>query len=139
VNKKIFVDDLSTDQTVEIARKFAWEVYENVKSFVSSGTREALKHVESELFVSVEQDVLLARDWWDKSPRHMNDPQVVVAQGIRVTTHQTLRCLDEYEYAGTEGSQVTTLTTISFVLHCFVSWEAFQTNAHFSLTKSYLK
>lgn len=98
VNKKIFVDDSSTDESVEIARKFGWEVYKNSEGFVSGGTREALKHVESEFFVSVEQDVLLASDWWDKIPRHMDDPRVVVAQGIRVTTHPTLRCLAEYAY-----------------------------------------
>lgn len=96
VNKRIFVDDSSRDATAQIAREFGWKVYENVEGFVSGGAREALKHVESEFFVSVEQDVLLARDWWKKIPKYMYDPKVVVAQGIRMPTHPTLRCLAEY-------------------------------------------
>jgi glycosyltransferase involved in cell wall biosynthesis len=99
VNKKILVDDSSTDTTVEIARAFGWEIFRNTEGFISGGTREALKNVESEFFVSVEQDILLARNWWDRIPKYMKDPLVVVAQGIRVPTHPTLRCLAEYSAA----------------------------------------
>jgi len=90
VNKKIFVDDSSTDATVEIAKNFGWDIYKNVEGYVRGGTKEALRHVESEFFLSIEQDILLARDWWKKIPRHMGDPKCVCAQGIRVISHPIL-------------------------------------------------
>ena len=90
VNKKIFVDDSSTDTTVEIAKDFGWDIYENKEGYVRGGAREALRHVESEFFVSVEQDLLLARDWWKRIPPYMDDPMCICAQGIHVDTHPIL-------------------------------------------------
>jgi glycosyltransferase involved in cell wall biosynthesis len=98
VNKKIFVDDSSTDCTVEIAEDLNWQVYRNTEGGVAGGAREALRHVEAEFFVSVEQDILLARDWYSKISPYMNDPMVLTAQGIRLATDTTLRRLAEYEY-----------------------------------------
>jgi glycosyltransferase involved in cell wall biosynthesis len=99
IHRKIVVDDNSEDKTVEIAREFGWEVYPNPKSGIASGANEALRHVDCEFFVSVEQDVLLARDWWSKIPAYMNDPQVAVAQGIRIATEPVMRKINEYEYS----------------------------------------
>ena len=95
---KILVDDHSTDQTVEIAKNFNWEVYPNPDGGIPSGANEALKHVDCDYFVSFEQDILLARNWWDKIPKFMDDEKVAVAQGIRICTEPTLRKLDEYAY-----------------------------------------
>lgn len=98
VHKKILVDDHSTDKTVLIAKDFGWSVYPNPTSGIPSGANEALRHVDCEFFVSVEQDVLLAKDWWEKIPPYMDNPHVAVAQGIRIATEPTLRKLDEYVY-----------------------------------------
>jgi len=98
VNKKIFVDDSSVDYTVEIAKSFNWEVCQNPFGGIPSGANEALKHVESEFFVSVEQDVVLARDWWEKISKYTEDKEVAVAQGIRISTNKTLRKIEEYTY-----------------------------------------
>ena len=95
---KILVDDQSVDQTVEIAKNFNWEIYANPKSGIPSGANEALKHVDCAYFVSVEQDILLAKDWWDKIPKFMTDKKVAVAQGIRISTDPVLKKLEEYEY-----------------------------------------
>ncbi|MDH7477217.1 MAG: hypothetical protein QHH17_02415, partial [Candidatus Bathyarchaeota archaeon] len=43
-----------------------------------------------------EHDVILARDWWEKIPKYMEDEHVAIAQGVRVATHHILRKLDEY-------------------------------------------
>lgn len=94
VNKKIFVDDYSKDATVEIAKDFSWDVYENEEGYVLGGAKEALRHVESEFFVSIEQDVLLARSWWKKIPPHMEDPMCMCAQGARVITSSILTHID---------------------------------------------
>jgi glycosyltransferase involved in cell wall biosynthesis len=98
INKKILVDDHSTDRTIEIAKNFKWDVYKNPSTGISSGANEALRHVETEFFISFEQDILLAKDWWTKIPKHMEDRKVVVAQGIRLPTHPSLRKFAEYSY-----------------------------------------
>jgi glycosyltransferase involved in cell wall biosynthesis len=59
VNKKIISDDGSTDYTVEIAKSFGWSVFSNEGQGISDGANTALKHVESEYFISFEQDLIL--------------------------------------------------------------------------------
>lgn len=91
VAKKIFVDDKSRDRSREIARDFNWEVYDNPTGFITGGSNEALKHVTQEFFVAVEQDVMLARNWWDRIPQYMDDTSVAVAQGWRIVTLPLVR------------------------------------------------
>lgn len=95
VKNKIFVDDHSSDETVEIAESFNWRVYESPSWGIAAGANEALRHVESPLFVSVEQDLLLAKNWFDVIPKYMDNPEVVVAQGIRTFTNKALRIIGE--------------------------------------------
>jgi glycosyltransferase involved in cell wall biosynthesis len=99
VNRKILVDDHSIDNTVKIAKDFNWEVYTNPRSGIPSGANEALKHVKSEQFISIEQDVILAKNWWEKIPNYIENKEVVVAQGIRMSTNKILRKMDEYIYS----------------------------------------
>ena len=94
VASRILVDDKSIDNTREIARSFGWTVYDNPTGFVSGGTNTALSHVKMPFFVSVEQDVILARDWWDRIPPYMDDETVAVSQGIRLATHPIIRDLE---------------------------------------------
>jgi glycosyltransferase involved in cell wall biosynthesis len=94
---KILVDDHSVDQTVKIARDFNWAVYTNPSKGVSDGANEALRHVDRDFFVSIEQDIILSKKWWDIIPSHMEDPSVACAQGIRVPTHPVLRLLEEWQ------------------------------------------
>jgi glycosyltransferase involved in cell wall biosynthesis len=95
-HRKILVDDHSIDNTVKIARDFNWEVYENPEGGISSGANEALRHVDCEHFISVEQDVILAEDWWDKVPPLLNEDKVAVASGIRLPNIPSLKKLHEY-------------------------------------------
>jgi glycosyltransferase involved in cell wall biosynthesis len=94
---RILVDDHSSDRTVSIAREFNWEVYLNPSVGIASGANEALRHVDCDFFVSVEQDIILSRNWWDEIPKHMDDPLVACAQGVRVPTHPVLRILEEWQ------------------------------------------
>jgi glycosyltransferase involved in cell wall biosynthesis len=95
---RILVDDHSTDRTVEIAHDFNWDIYTNPRNGIPSAANEALKHVDHNFFVSIEQDVLLTKDWWDKIPHYIENPSVACAQGIRVHMDPTLRLLDEWQF-----------------------------------------
>lgn len=94
IGQRIFVDDKSTDGSPEIAQSFNWTIYPNPTGFVSGGASEALRHVELPFFVSVEQDILLAKNWWDTVPPHMENPEVAVAQGIRVSPSRQMQILN---------------------------------------------
>jgi glycosyltransferase involved in cell wall biosynthesis len=83
VNMKLIVDDRSTDNTRGMAESFGWTVKPNDGTGISDGANTALRHVESDFFVSFEQDLLLARDWWSKIPKHLDDPKVGAASGMR--------------------------------------------------------
>jgi len=100
VHRKIFVDDSSKDGSVGIARLFNWDVWPNPEGGIPSGANEALSHVTTDFFMSVEQDVVLAKDWWDKITPYMEDDLVACAQGIRISTDPTLKKWDEYAYGG---------------------------------------
>lgn len=98
VNNRIFVDDHSTDNSVEIAKKFGWRIHENKEGFVIGGVREALKHVTTKFFVSVEQDVVLVKNWWFSIPNYMKDPKVAIACGVRkrFPPNRTLDAIEEF-------------------------------------------
>ncbi|MCX8150047.1 MAG: glycosyltransferase [Candidatus Bathyarchaeota archaeon] len=83
VNQKLIVDDKSTDDTCEIAEKYGWAVIPNMGAGISDGANTALRHVETEQFISFEQDLLLARDWWLKIPPLLENPKVAAASGMR--------------------------------------------------------
>ncbi len=102
---KILIDDHSIDRTIEIAKSFNWNVYPNPKSGIPSGANEALRHVDREFFVSIEQDVVLAKNWWEKIPPYMQEPSIAVAGGIRVFDNKILRILSEFysERLGRQG------------------------------------
>jgi glycosyltransferase involved in cell wall biosynthesis len=83
VNKKVIADDRSTDETRKIAESYGWTVVLNHGNGISDNANTALKHVSSELFVSFEQDLLPASDWWAKVPPYLNNPRIAVASGMR--------------------------------------------------------
>lgn len=95
VGQKIFVDDSSTDNSVEIAKKFGWTVYPNEAGGIAEGFNEALRHVKTEFFISVEQDVILSANWFKTVLKIVEDKDVAVAQGIRVPSHHILRAIYE--------------------------------------------
>jgi glycosyltransferase involved in cell wall biosynthesis len=97
VNNRVIVDDSSTDNTREIAQQFGWAVIQNAGEGISDGANTALRQVESPLFVSFEQDLVLARDWWQRVPRLLEDSQVAVASGVRVSNQpRVIKKIQEY-------------------------------------------
>ncbi|MGA3289047.1 MAG: glycosyltransferase [Candidatus Bathyarchaeia archaeon] len=83
VNSKILIDDGSTDDTGLIAGKYGWIVYTNKGHGISDGANTALSYVTTEYFLSFEQDLLLAPDWWAKIPTYLSDAKIAAASGIR--------------------------------------------------------
>lgn len=96
INQKILVDDSSTDRTVSIAESFNWSVHTNEKGGMVNGIRQAFSYVETPFFVSVEQDVVLADNWWKIIPKLLEDSRVAVAQGARVPSHPVLGAIYRY-------------------------------------------
>jgi glycosyltransferase involved in cell wall biosynthesis len=83
INKRIISDDNSIDGTREIAASFGWTVVLNEGKGISDNANTALKNVESNFFISFEQDLLLACDWWSKIPSSLENPEVAAASGMR--------------------------------------------------------
>ena len=83
VNRKIIVDDNSSDYTRSVATFLGWEVYRNKGSGISDGANTALDLVESEFFCSFEQDVILAEDWWSKVALPFFESGLAVSSGMR--------------------------------------------------------
>lgn len=96
VGKKIFVDDHSFDGSTSIAKDFGWKVLSNTKGGIGAGANLALHEVNEEYFVSFEQDVVLARDWWQQIPGYLEEKEVAVAQGWRISNHPVIGKMDEY-------------------------------------------
>ena len=89
VGEKYIVDDRSHDSTLRIANHYGWNVICNKGSGISDGANTALDLVQTGLFCSFEQDVLLAPDWWSKvSPLILGKPNVAVACGLRFLPKQ---------------------------------------------------
>jgi glycosyltransferase involved in cell wall biosynthesis len=97
VGKKIISDDHSTDSTREIAIKYGWTVFLNGGKGISDNANTALRHVESDFYVSFEQDLLLAPDWWSRIPQVFSDPKVGAASGMRFADKpRSVRALQQY-------------------------------------------
>ncbi len=97
VRERIIIDDDSTDSTRNIAESFGWVVIPNEGKGIGDGANTALRNVKSDYFASFEQDLVLARDWWQKIPRKLLDPKVVIASGVRLPNKPlALRKLQEY-------------------------------------------
>jgi len=96
INNRIIVDDHSTDGTRDIAKSFGWRVIPSEGTGISDGANTALKNVETDYFVSVEQDLMLAKNWWDKIPLYLTELKTAVASGIRfVVEPKGLRKLEQ--------------------------------------------
>ena len=97
INKRIIVDDDSSDDTRQIAAAFGWTVIPNKGQGISDGANTALANVTSEFFISFEQDLLLARDWWNKIPPLLEHSKVAAASGMRFADKpRGIRKLQQY-------------------------------------------
>ena len=106
VHTRLVVDDQSSDDTVEIAKSMGWAAVSNEGEGISDGANTALKNVETEFFISFEQDLLLAGNWWANIPSYITNSRVAVASGIRfVLCPEVLRKIEEYSMESYEHEE----------------------------------
>jgi glycosyltransferase involved in cell wall biosynthesis len=97
IRNKIIVDDDSSDDTKGVANRLGWSVQSNDGKGISDAACTALSLVQSERFISFEQDVLLSNDWWPNVPKLLNEKDTAVASGIRFPSQPiAFRNLVEY-------------------------------------------
>lgn len=97
INQKIMVDGHSTDETKNIGKNFGWQVIEAEKVGIPHQANQALDMVKTEIFASFEHDVILNRNWFQAVLNHLlADPDVAVAQGVRVTTNPVFKKIEEF-------------------------------------------
>lgn len=117
VHRKIMIDDNSNDDTRKIGKEFNWDVFSNPNSGISAAANFALSKVDCPHFMSLEQDLFLSENWWDKISAKFDDSKVVVASGVRFAdSPQHLRKLQLYpilRYSNTnsEGTKVDAFRT----------------------------
>lgn len=91
LGQRIMVDDHSEDKTIEIGENYGWHTYTNPGIGIASAANEALNHVTTPFFISIEHDVILAKDWFTRLFARIADHHnVAVCQGIRLPTNRTL-------------------------------------------------
>jgi hypothetical protein len=83
VNKKIMIDDHSKDSTRLIGLNHGWIVIDNEGNGISDAANTALKHVETSIFCSFEQDLLLSNEWFNQVFPLIYKENVVIASGMR--------------------------------------------------------
>ena len=88
INRKIIVDDNSSDKTRNISEDCGWIVVPNKGSGISDGANTALRLVETEYFCSFEQDLLLDPKWWARVHKLILEPRVAAASGLRFCPNQ---------------------------------------------------
>jgi glycosyltransferase involved in cell wall biosynthesis len=96
INRKIITDDHSTDKTRKIADELDWEVHSNKGKGLKDNVATAVNLVSSPYFCSFEHDIMLVSNWWTKMSKHIKDPTVAVAQGVRSSTNQSFRVIDNF-------------------------------------------
>ncbi len=86
VNKLILVDAYSTDDTVDVVRKhFDDVVVIRTRAYRGKAREIGIKHVETEYFMFVDDDVLLCRGWLKKAMRYFErDPRVGAVWGVDI-------------------------------------------------------
>ena len=103
VGQKIMIDDGSFDNTKFVGAMHDWTVIANRKGGIAAAANQALEMVKSPIFFSFEQDLLLARDWFQKVPPLIGG-NTIAASGVRLPDKpRGLRKLHEFIISKYQG------------------------------------
>lgn len=97
---KIAVDGGSNDETLDVLRKYGWEVEDAPKKGIPYQANRALGLVDREFFASFEHDIILSPDWFRRTSKVAgSDKTVGAVQGIRLYTgSKTMKAIEEWQY-----------------------------------------
>jgi len=85
------IDDHSTDASRLVGEAHGWKVFTNTGNGIADAANQALSMVSTDFFMTIEQDILLARNWFSSMSRSiLADAKVASVQGIRHPTSLTL-------------------------------------------------
>ena len=91
IHRKIMIDDHSVDDTRSIGKMRRWEVYMNSGNGIADAANQALSMVSTDFFIALEQDILLAENWFSTVSNSIHaDAKVASVQGIRYPSNSTL-------------------------------------------------
>jgi len=96
VGKKFVIDAHSVDDTRKICEFYGWNVFDAEHIGIPFQANQALKMVESKLFASFEQDIILHPCWFKFLIKRFNNENIGVVQGARVSVHPVLGAIDRY-------------------------------------------
>ncbi len=97
---KIAVDCDSTDRTPTILQQHEWTVEKAPKKGIPYQANHALGLVDTRFFGSVEHDIILNPNWFERTSKVINSDETIGAvQGIRLYTgSKTMRAIEEWQY-----------------------------------------
>jgi len=91
---RFIIDGGSIDATTLVARQHGWSVLPGPRGIARQGNL-ALSLVDTAVYASFEQDIIISANWFQKVSRLISEPGVAVAQGIRVAKGSaTLAAMD---------------------------------------------
>jgi glycosyltransferase involved in cell wall biosynthesis len=94
VNRRIVVDGGSEDKTVEIATRYGWEVVSSDRG-IARQANVGLGMVETDVFATFEQDILLCPEWFYCVRDWIEGSKVAVVNGARFSKNKVLRSIEE--------------------------------------------
>lgn len=106
VNRLIAVDGFSTDQTIPILQTYKAEIHQ-IPGNRAVARQYGIDQVDTEWFLFLDDDVVLAQNWFKKASRHMNngigliwgwDRPIAPQARNRIKISYYLRRLDECSY-----------------------------------------
>jgi len=101
IHRKIAIDDYSEDKTRQLLRELRWEVYDNPSQGIASAFNEAFRIADCEFVISIEQDVILTKEWFKEVYRTLlSDEKIAVVQGLRLPIYcpSYMRKFEEYRF-----------------------------------------
>ena len=96
---KIMIDDGSTDNTAAIGRKYGWQVTSTKGIGIGYAAQLALDQVDTDIYCSFEQDVLLHPKWLQTVyPQLLKDDKTAVVQGARLSSLKPMRVIEQWRW-----------------------------------------
>ena len=97
---RIAVDAGSIDETQSILNRYGWTVQKAPRKGIPYQANQALATVDAEFFAAFEHDIVLNRNWFERTSNTIGtDRRIGAVQGIRLFTgSKTMRAIEAWLY-----------------------------------------